>query len=107
MAAREDLASAIQALQRSNFPEHASSDDLAEWTLDLVEADAFLAGLASSALGGGRVDVPPADALNNLADRLAAMRVKAPGDEVILEQCNDYFAVLRRLHLALRAAGGR
>ena len=100
---RQALQDAASRLGELPFPPSPVDPDLADWVMDLLEADTYYAGLAHSALAGARFDRPPEGGLSELADWLEELRVPTPGDEAILDNCRTYFAALRALHEALRS----
>ncbi|GAB3624997.1 hypothetical protein GCM10027418_30840 [Mariniluteicoccus endophyticus] len=90
-------------LDRLPFPRPPVDDSLADWIMDLLDADGYYAGLAQSALYGGRVRRPPDGGLSDLRERLSHLVAHTSEDEKILDDCRIYFSALEDLEQALRS----
>lgn len=96
---RTQLVSAWDAVRELPFPSAPQDQDLADWLFDLLEADRYYGGIATSAIADERSSLlPRADELEELADRLEHLRVSTPNDRTILQHCHAYLRALLRLH---------
>lgn len=100
---RQAVSTALAALRGHAFPPPPEDPDLGDWIMDLLEADTYYAGTATSAIAGAPFHKPPRDGLDELADWLTEVRVASPEDQVILDQCRSYFVALQSLHEALQS----
>ena len=100
---RQAVSAALEALRGLAFPSSPEDPDLGDWIMDLLEADTYYAGTATSAVAGAPFNRPPRDGLDELADWLNELRVASPEDEVILDQCRSYFVALQALHEVLQS----
>jgi hypothetical protein len=95
------LAEALDHLKALPFPPEPDDPDIADWIVDLLEVDGHYAGLATTALAGGRIVPPDPGDLAELRGRLDALRAGTPADEAILSGCHGYLTALERVHACL------
>lgn len=100
---RQAVSQAFDRMRNLAFPVSPADPDLGDWIMDLLEADTYYAGIATSVLAGASFSRPPRAGLDELAEWLSELRVASPEDQSILDHCRDYFAALRALHEALQS----
>ena len=99
------LRTVFEALQRLEFPEHPESDKLDAWLLELAELDGYLAGVASSVIGGVEPWTIVVAGIGPLASSLQEIAVASDGDRVILARCKEYADRLQQLRRVLIEVG--
>lgn len=106
MKGRAELRAAYEALTEAAFPPHAHGDQLEDALMLLLELDGHYAGIAASALAGGRPSRPAEEDLLDVEGRLSRLRpTKASGeDAATLDAAHQYVRLLRRVHSALPSA---
>lgn len=97
---RERLQAAWDHFRSLPFPDHPDDPDFDDWLLDFAETDGYYAGLATTALGGGRVDVDRSH-LRSAKDDLSHIRVITEEDEEILAATRRYVDALEAVVDAL------
>ncbi len=99
----QTVSDALDRLRDLSFPVSPIDPDLGDWIMDLLEADAYYAGTATSVVAGAPFTKPPRDGLDELTAWLHELRVASPDDQLILDQCHTYLAALQYLHRALQS----
>ncbi len=99
------LNESFEYLQKLPFPDHPDSDALAEWIVDLAEADAYFAGVAQSVLGGANPRAFHLAGTDRLRAALKNIRVGSAADQAIFSQCERYLEALECVREALLASG--
>lgn len=100
---RQAVSAALEDLRGLAFPTSPADPDLGDWIMDLLEADSYYVGTATSVVSGAPFTRPPREGLDELADWLSELRVASPEDQAVLDHCQTYFAALQRLHEALQS----
>lgn len=100
MDAKNKLKSAYKVLSELPFPEFPDDDALSDWLADLVEMDAFYAGLAQSVLSGHAVEYDLHE-LDSFHQRLATITGLQDKDKKIYEHCCQYLSALDAVRKAL------
>ena len=67
-------------------PEWAQDEDLSAWQEDLIEIDAYYAGLVSNVIGRVEVKIEM-ETLKKLMNDFRSLNVTHPEDQTIYEQC--------------------
>lgn len=106
MDARDKLLSAYKALKELSFPEFPGDDALSDWLADLIEMDAFYAGLAQSVLSGYAVEYDLHE-LDSFYQRLAEITNLQNKDKRIYEHCCQYLRALDAVRNALLELQGQ
>ena len=92
------LASAFERLKELPFPDFAESDELADWQADLSEFDGHIAGIATTILTGGNVDVTTIpEHIDDLRQRLEKMADIPPEDRELMIRSQQYFHALEEV----------
>jgi hypothetical protein len=97
---RERLQAEWERFRALPFPDHPDDPDFDDWLLDFAETDAYYAGLAATALGGGKVDVDKSH-IRAAKDGLSHIRVITDEDEEILGAARKYVEALEAVVDAL------
>ena len=104
MCNKQRLADAFAALEALPPPSWPDNEELAEWLADLIEMDAFYAGIASTVLNHGRVEHFLQE-LDTLAETLMSIRPRTELDKRSLEECRAYLEQLQEVREALLDGG--
>lgn len=99
---RKKLATACESLKALQIPPAPDSGELAEWRADLIEMDAFYAGIASTVLNGGAVKHHLED-LDTLAATLRSIQPRTERDRQSYEAGWVYLNCLQEIREALGA----
>jgi hypothetical protein len=100
--AHDQLAAAFARLKELPLPSPPDSDELASWRAELIQMDAFYAGIASTLLSGGRLEHYPED-LDTLEATLRSIQPRTELDRTSLDEARGYVAQLRRVREAVMA----
>lgn len=88
------LAKQFENLERAKFPDFTGIDPLDDWIGDLALTDSQLAGLASCAKSGTKINKNDLPSLEDLERRLE--RLSNNNDQIVpyLENCKGYLKLL-------------
>ena len=81
-------------------PDWAQDDRLGAWQEDLIETAAYIAGLASTKLGGSSVTIKP-EFVAELRERLEKISGLSTDDQRIYEYCSAVLSSLEKLTSAI------
>lgn len=96
------LNTAFDKLKATAFPGYAESDDLADWISDLAEFDGYVAGIASTIIGGGRVSIDKLHReLDEMKIRLSAIDEFPEDDQLVYDSCTKYMQALEEVVLEI------
>lgn len=90
------LNSLYEKLEDTKIPSFSGDDQLDDWIEDLIEIDAFLAGIACSIISGEKVVQNPILEINNLKNNFF-IAINGKESKIICD-CKHYLDLLLRIH---------
>lgn len=92
------LTDAFEYLKELPFPKFAQSNALSDWQADLAELDGYIAGIATTVLGGGHADLSKLHAsINKSRTWLETIQDIPAEDHDTLMDCRHYLDALDKI----------
>jgi hypothetical protein len=99
------LRQAFERYKGMAFPEHPCSDALDTWLMELLEEDAFMAGIATTVLNGGYPQTNLKANAKILQEELHRIHVEDIADQEIYGDCEKRIEALIKVETELIRLG--